>query len=145
MKLLIRIFVSAILVMLISYLMTGVTVDSFTTSLIVAIVLGLLNLIVKPVLILFTIPVTILTLGLFLLVINAIIILLCDNLVDGFSVNSFWTALFFSIVLTISESIVFKLTDNDWYFPQNSALKYNSLKTWLGCKNFIILQPNFIM
>jgi putative membrane protein len=64
-------------------------------------------------LILFTIPVTILTLGLFLLVINAIIILLCDNLVDGFSVNSFWTALFFSIVLTISESIVFKLTDND--------------------------------
>jgi putative membrane protein len=95
MKLLIRIFVSAILVMLISYLMTGVTVDSFTTSLIVAIVLGLLNLIVKPVLILFTIPVTILTLGLFLLVINAIIILLCDNLVDGFSVNSFWTALFF--------------------------------------------------
>ncbi len=113
MKLLIRIFVSAILVMLISYLMTGVTVDSFTTSLIVAIVLGLLNLIVKPVLILFTIPVTILTLGLFLLVINAVIILLCDNLVDGFSVNSFWTALFFSIVLTISESIVFKLTDND--------------------------------
>jgi len=113
MKLLIRIFVSAILVMLISYLMTGVTVDSFTTSLIVAIVLGLLNLIVKPVLILFTIPVTILTLGLFLLVINAIIILLCDNLVDGFSVNSFWTALFFSVVLTISESIVFKLTDND--------------------------------
>jgi putative membrane protein len=113
MKLLIRIFVSAILVMLISYLMTGVTVDSFTTSLIVAIVLGLLNLIVKPILILFTIPVTILTLGLFLLVINAIIILLCDNLVDGFSVNSFWTALFFSIVLTISESIVFKLTDND--------------------------------
>jgi putative membrane protein len=99
--------------MLISYLMTGVDVDSFTTSLIVAIVLGLLNLIVKPVLILFTIPVTILTLGLFLLVINAIIILLCDNLVDGFSVNSFWTALFFSVVLTISESIVFKLTDND--------------------------------
>jgi putative membrane protein len=113
MKLLIRIFVSAILVMLISYLMTGVDVDSFTTSLIVAVVLGLLNLIVKPVLILFTIPVTILTLGLFLLVINAIIILLCDNLVDGFSVNSFWTALFFSVVLTISESIVFKLTDND--------------------------------
>jgi putative membrane protein len=99
--------------MLISYLMTGVDVDSFTTSLIVAIVLGLLNLIVKPILILFTIPVTILTLGLFLLVINAIIILLCDNLVDGFSVNSFWTALFFSVVLTISESIVFKLTDND--------------------------------
>jgi putative membrane protein len=93
--------------------MTGVDVDSFTTSLIVAIVLGLLNLFVKPILVLFTIPVTIVTLGLFLLVINAIIILLCDNLVDGFSVNSFWTALFFSIVLTISESIVFKLTDND--------------------------------
>jgi putative membrane protein len=110
MKLLIRILVTSLLVMIISYLMKGVIVDEFTTALTVAIVLGLLNFFVKPILILFTLPVTIFTLGLFLLVINALIIMLCDHFVDGFSVNSFWTALFFSIILSISQSIIFKLT-----------------------------------
>jgi putative membrane protein len=110
MKLLIRILVTSLLVMIISYLMKGVIVDEFTTALTVAIVLGLLNFFVKPILILFTLPVTIFTLGLFLLVINAIIIMLCDHFVNGFSVDSFWTALFFSIILSLSQSIIFKLT-----------------------------------
>jgi putative membrane protein len=113
MKLIIRILVTSILVMVISYLMRGVIIDEFTTALTVAIVLGLLNLIVKPVLLLFTLPITILTLGLFYLVINASIILLCDKLVEGFEVRSFWTALLFSIILSISESIVFKLTEKE--------------------------------
>jgi putative membrane protein len=73
-------------------------------------VLGLLNFFVKPVLVLFTLPVTVFTLGLFLLVINAIIILLCDHFVDGFDVNGFWTALFFSIILSLSQSLVYQLT-----------------------------------
>jgi putative membrane protein len=90
--------------------MKGVVVDEFSTALIVAIVLGLLNFFVKPVLVLFTLPVTVFTLGLFLLVINAIIILLCDHFVDGFDVNGFWTALFFSIILSLSQSLVYKLT-----------------------------------
>jgi putative membrane protein len=110
MKLLIRILVTSSLVMLLSYVMSGVTVNKFETAIIVAIVLGLLNFIVKPILIILTLPITIVTLGLFLLVINAIIILLCDHFVDGFDVNSFWTALFFSIVLSLSQSLVYKLT-----------------------------------
>jgi putative membrane protein len=110
MKLLIRILVTSLLVMIIAYLMKGVVVDEFTTALTVAIVLGLLNFFVKPILILFTLPVTVLTLGLFLLVINAIMIMLCDHFVDGFEVDSFWTALFFSIILSFSQSLLFKLT-----------------------------------
>ncbi|WP_460573785.1 phage holin family protein [Flavobacterium koreense] len=110
MKLLLRILITSILVMVISYLMKGVVVDEFSTALIVAIVLGLLNFFVKPVLVLFTLPVTVFTLGLFLLVINAIIILLCDHFVDGFDVNGFWTALFFSIILSLSQSLVYQLT-----------------------------------
>jgi putative membrane protein len=96
--------------MVISYLMKGVVVDEFSTALTVAIVLGLLNFFVKPILVLFTLPVTVFTLGFFLLVINAIIILLCDHFVDGFDVNGFWTALFFSIILSLSQSLVYKLT-----------------------------------
>jgi putative membrane protein len=111
MRLLIRIIVTSILVMLISNLMNGVVVDKFTTALLVAIVLGLLNFFVKPILVLFTLPITLVTLGLFYLIINAIIILLCDKLVDGFHVSSFWTALFFSILLSISQSLVYKVTE----------------------------------
>jgi putative membrane protein len=110
MKLLLRILITSALVMAISYLMKGVVVDHFTTALKVAIVLGLLNFFVKPVLVLFTLPVTVFTLGLFLLVINAVIILMCDHFVDGFDVNGFWTALFFSIILSLSQSLVYQLS-----------------------------------
>lgn len=108
MKIIARILITSLLVVLISYVMKGVNVVSVWDAITVAIVLGLLNLFVKPVLIIFTLPVTIVTLGLFLLVINALLILLCDNLVDGFSVNSFWTALFFSIILSLSQSLMYK-------------------------------------
>jgi putative membrane protein len=110
MKLLIRIFITAALVMAIAYLMKGVLVDEFTTALTVAIVLALLNFFVKPILVLFTLPVTIFTLGLFLLVINTIIIMLCDYFVDGFSVKTFWTAMLFSIILSLSQSLVYQIT-----------------------------------
>lgn len=110
MKLLFRILITALLVMGIAYLMKGVIVDEFTTALTVAIVLGLLNFFVKPILVLFTLPVTIVTLGLFLLVINAIMILLCDYFIDGFRISSFWTALLFSIVLSLSQSLVYQIT-----------------------------------
>lgn len=113
MKLLLRILITSILVMIIAHFMSGVTLeDGIKTSFIVAIVLGLLNFFVKPILTLFTLPITVLTLGLFLLVINALIIMLCSYFVDGFEVNSFWTALFFSIILSLSQSLVYKLTDD---------------------------------
>ena len=110
MKLLIRIFITAILVLIIAHFMKGVIVDEFTTALTVAIVLGLLNFFIKPILVLFTLPITFLTLGLFLLVINAIIILLCDHFIEGFSVSSFWTAMLFSIILSLSQSLVYQIT-----------------------------------
>ena len=110
MKILLRLLITAILVMILAHFMGGVHVESFTTSLLVAIVLGLLNLFIKPLLVLFTLPVTIFTLGLFMLVINAVIILLCSEIVGGFSVDSFWTALLFSIILSLCQSLVYALT-----------------------------------
>jgi len=113
MNLLLRILITAVLVMLIAHFMPGVHVAGFVTALIVAVVLGLLNIFIKPIMVILTLPVTIVTLGLFLLVINALIILLCTYIVGGFGVDSFWTALFFSIVLSILQSIMYKLIGND--------------------------------
>jgi putative membrane protein len=109
MNLLLRILVTAFLVVLISYLMGGVHVAGYGTAIIVAVVLGLLNVFIKPIIVLFTLPVTILTLGLFLLVINALMILLCTKIVGGFSVDSFWTALLFSIILSVAQSLIFRM------------------------------------
>jgi putative membrane protein len=86
--------------------MPGVYVAGFTTSIIVALVLGLLNIFIKPIMVLLTLPFTIITFGLFLLVINALIIMLCTQIVGGFSVASFWTAFLFSVILSISQSIM---------------------------------------
>jgi len=82
MNFLIRLLVSALAAMLTAYLLPGVKIDNFITALILALVLAILNLLVKPVLIILTLPVTIVTLGLFLLVINAIIILFASHLVS---------------------------------------------------------------
>ncbi|MCP4125215.1 MAG: phage holin family protein, partial [Bacteroidetes bacterium] len=87
MNLLVKIIISSLAVLLTAYILPGIHVDSYITALCVAMVLAILNGIVKPILIVFTIPITIFTLGLFLLVINAIIILLTDNFVDGFYVD----------------------------------------------------------
>jgi putative membrane protein len=106
MNLLIKILVTSALVLLIANFMPGVRVAGFTTALIVAIVLGLLNIFIKPILVILTLPVTILTLGLFLLIINALMILLCTKIVGGFSVDTFLTALFFSIILSLLQSIM---------------------------------------
>lgn len=111
MKLVIRLLVTAIVVILLANILPGVGVDSFLTAIIVAVVLALLNLIVKPILVIFTLPVTILTLGLFLLVINALIILLCDYLIGGFDVTGFWYALLFSVLLSIVQSILYSVLD----------------------------------
>ncbi|WP_291908406.1 phage holin family protein [Chitinophaga sp. CB10] len=107
---LLRILVSAIAAMFTAYLLKpAVKVDSFVTALILALVLAILNALVKPLLVLLTFPVTIITLGLFLFVINAIIILLAAKLVPGFKVDGFWWALLFSIVMTIINSVLIGL------------------------------------
>nr|WP_321237591.1 phage holin family protein [uncultured Psychroserpens sp.] len=107
MNLLLRLLITAGIVMLLSHFLKGVAVNGYEAALIVAVVLALLNAIVKPILVILTIPITIMTLGLFLFVINACIILLADRFIDGFSVNGFWTALLFSILLSISQSIAY--------------------------------------
>lgn len=113
MKLIIRLFITSALVMILSYVMRGVRVDTFSTAIIVSVVLALLNLFIKPLIVLFTLPVTIFTLGLFLLVINALMILLCTEIVGGFEVDSFWTALLFSVILSLSQSILFRMLADD--------------------------------
>lgn len=110
MKLLLRLLITAILVTLLANFMGGVHVDSFLTSLIVALVLSILNLFIKPIIVLFTLPVTIFTFGLFLLVINALMIMFCTLIVGGFTVDSFWTAMLFSVILSITQSLLFQLT-----------------------------------
>ena len=113
MKLIIKLLLNAVAVVILSKVLSGVNVDSYTTAIIVAFVLSILNLFVKPILIILTLPITVFTLGLFLLVINAIIIVLTDNLIDGFSVSSIWIAILFSILLSILQSILHSLLKED--------------------------------
>ena len=101
----IRFLLNGLAVVLTAYLLPGVNVDDYGSALIVALVLSIANIIVKPILVVLTIPITILTLGLFLLVINALIIMLADYLVNGFSVDNFWWALLFSVILSIFNSL----------------------------------------
>jgi putative membrane protein len=100
MKILIRIAISSIAVLVASKILPGVHVDNYIIAIWVAIVLSFLNTFIKPLLVLFTIPITLFTLGLFLIVINALVIKLADYLVDGFEVDTLLHALLFSIVLS---------------------------------------------
>jgi putative membrane protein len=110
MSLLLRFLLSGVAVMLTAYLLPGVHVSDYWAALLVAALVSFSNLIIRPLLILFTIPITVLTLGLFLLVINAMIILGVDYFVDDFSVDGFWWALAFSLILSIFNSMFADLT-----------------------------------
>jgi putative membrane protein len=100
MDILINWLIMTVAVFVAANILPGVTVSGIGTALIAAVVLGLLNTFIKPLLILLTLPINILTLGLFTLVINAGIIMLVPYIVPGFKVNGFWYALLFSIVLS---------------------------------------------
>lgn len=107
MTLVIHTLITALAIIVSAYLIPGVKVHSFTTAILVAIVLGLLNVFIKPLLIFLTLPVTILTLGLFLFVINAFIILMVGSIVPGFRVDGFWWAVLYSIVLSLVSSTLY--------------------------------------
>ncbi|KAB7529287.1 phage holin family protein [Flagellimonas olearia] len=113
MKLILRLLLNALAVVILSYVLPGVGVDSMMTAIIVAIVLSVLNFLVKPILVILTLPITIVTLGLFLLIINAIIILIAANLIDGFQVTSIWWALIFSLLLSFLQSILHSVLKED--------------------------------
>ena len=107
MNFLLKILVNALEVLITSYLLRkGVYVDGMVSAIVVAAVLVVLNTLVKPVMIILTLPVTILSLGLFLLVINACIILIASAIVPGFHVDGFWWALLFSLILSVINSIL---------------------------------------
>lgn len=100
MKLLIRLVVSTLAVFIAASVLPGINVDNWKTALMVAVILGLLNSVLRPVLIFLTLPATILSLGLFILVINAVIVLLAAWLIPGFEVTSFWWAMGFGLVVS---------------------------------------------
>jgi putative membrane protein len=113
MKFILRILLSAVAVIFLANVLPGVAIDAYTTAVWVALVLSLLNLLVKPILIILTLPVTIITFGLFLLIINASIILLADGLIDGFAVKNLAWALLFSLLLSLLQSVLFSLLKKD--------------------------------
>lgn len=90
---------NALAILAAAYLLPGVHVDGFLTALFLSFILGTINILIKPLLILLTLPITIITLGLFIFIINALMILLADSLIDGFAVDNFWWALLFSLVM----------------------------------------------
>lgn len=112
MNYILKILLSAIAVFVLSNLAPGIAIESYTTAIFVAIVLGLLNTLVRPVLIFFTIPLTIVTLGLFLLIINASMVLLADYFISGFSASGLFSAALFSILLSLTHSVLYKLIDD---------------------------------
>lgn len=107
MNLIIRIMINSLVVFGLAYFMKGVHVDNIITAIWVAIILGVLNAIIKPILVILTLPITFITLGLFLLVINAAVVMIGDDLIDGFKVDGFWSALVFSLLLSLFSSILY--------------------------------------
>ena len=105
MKFILQLIISALAVIVTSMILPGVHVENGLTAIIVAAVLAFLNAIVKPVLVILTIPITVFTLGIFLVVINAMMIMLTSRIVDGFYVDGFWVALIFSILLSLVSSV----------------------------------------
>lgn len=93
--------VNSVGIFIIGYLLTGVEIKNFLTALGVAILLGIVNTFVKPILVFLTLPITILTFGLFILVINALMLMLVDAMVDGLKIKNFGWALLYSLLLSI--------------------------------------------
>ena len=105
---LIKLLISTILIIVISHFLK-IEITDYTAAIFMAVALSLLNTFLKPILVFFTIPVTIMSLGLFLLIINAVIVKIADYFIDGISVPTFLTAILFSIILSISQYILNKI------------------------------------
>ncbi len=107
MKIIIKLLLSALAVGIAAYLLPGVSVDGFVTAVIVVVVLAVVNTFIKPIITILTLPINILTLGLFSLVITALMVILTDYVVPGFQVAGFWSALFFGLLFALI-SMVFR-------------------------------------
>lgn len=100
---------NAVALLIVAYLLPGITVVGFGSALIAALILGLLNTLIKPVLILLTLPITIVTLGLFLLVLNALMFWLAGSILKGFQVNGFWWAVAGTFLYSIISGLLSRL------------------------------------
>ncbi|WKN30465.1 phage holin family protein [Porifericola rhodea] len=101
-----KLLVNAIAVFLAAYLLQGVQIKNFWSAILTAIVLAIVNAVIKPLMVILTIPVTILTFGLFILVINALMLMLVDAILPGLKIKNFWWALIFGVVLSVINAIL---------------------------------------
>ncbi|OGG15838.1 hypothetical protein A3D78_02930 [Candidatus Gottesmanbacteria bacterium RIFCSPHIGHO2_02_FULL_39_14] len=106
MKFLVDLLVRALVLLTTAYLLPGFKIDSYTTAVIVALVLAILNILVKPLLFILTLPITIVTLGLFYFVLNAILLVIASKFIEGFKIDSFGTAVLASIIIAVISSIL---------------------------------------
>lgn len=113
MRLLIKLLINALLVFLIANLLTGVSIEGFPYALLAAFVFGIINVTIKPIFKFFSLPFTILSLGFFLLVINALMTMLVAWIVPGFEVIGFWWAFLFALILSVSNMIIEKFAKQE--------------------------------
>lgn len=106
MKLILHWFLSAIGLLLTAFLVPGAAISGLITALILAVVIGSINAVVRPLLVALTLPLTVVTFGLFLLIINGITVFLASMIMPGFTVNGFWTAVLFAIILSIVNGVI---------------------------------------
>jgi putative membrane protein len=109
MSILIRWLLSALALMLVAYIIPGIELSNFYIALITAVIIGLLNLFIRPILVLITLPINIITLGLFTFVLNALLFWFAASFIDGFSVSGFWAAFFGALVFSVISSILSNL------------------------------------
>ena len=107
-----NLIVNTLSIFAVSYLLSGIQLDSFLTALILAVVMSVLNVTLKPLLIIVTIPFTIITFGLFLLVVNVLVLYAAEALIDGFEIAGFWWAVAFSLLVSFVNSVIFGLGKN---------------------------------
>ena len=103
---------NAVALLVVAYLLPGITVASFGSALIAALVLGLLNSLVKPVLVLLTLPITVVTLGLFLIVLNALLFWFAGSILKGFQVNGFWWAVIGALLYSLISGLLSAIVPN---------------------------------
>ena len=101
--------INTISIFAVSYILSGIQIDSFVTALIVAVVMAVLNVTLKPLLFVITIPITVITFGLFLLVLNVLVLYAAAYLIDGFQIAGFWWALLFSFLVSFVNGVLFGL------------------------------------
>lgn len=111
MNILVNWLLSALIVIVVAYILPGVHVESFLTALAVSLILGVLNLLIRPLIIVLTLPITLITFGLFLVVINAILLLITDAIVPGFTIDGFWWAVGFSLLVSLINVLLQRYKD----------------------------------